>query len=106
MTNVLDLGIIAPATFIAGVLILRSKPLGYLVGCSLLVLEIMLLPMIVAQMVSQLMAGITFTPAQIIGPMVGFSALGLSAFWVMVILLRKTTDTVSNSGEPLQQAHA
>ncbi len=97
ITDVLDLGIITPATFIAGTLIWRRDGLGYLVGFSLLVLEILLTPMIAAQTVSQLLAGLLFTPAQLIGPIIGFATLGLLALWVMVLLLRNTTDT-----EPLQ----
>lgn len=64
----------------------------YWIAFSLLVLEIMLLPMITAQTVSQLLAGITFTPAEIIGPIAGFVLLGLCALWVLVILLRQMTD--------------
>ncbi len=106
ITDVLDLGIITPATFIAGTLILRRNPLGYLVACSLLVLEIMLTPMIMAQTISQLITGIAFTPAQIIGPMFGFVTLGLFALWVIVILLRNTTDTVPHQPASLHMAHA
>lgn len=104
ITDVLDLGIITPATFIAGTLIWRRDGLGYLVGFSLLVLEILLTPMIAAQTVSQLLAGLVFTPAQIIGPMVGFATLGLLALWVMVILLRNTTDTEPPQPVSLQAA--
>ena len=104
ITDVLDLGIITPATLIAGTLIWRRAALGYLVGFSLLILEILLTPMIAAQTVSQLSAGLVFTPAQIIGPMVGFATLGLLALWVMVILLRKTTDTEQPRPVSLQAA--
>jgi hypothetical protein len=48
--------------------------------------------MIAAQTASQLLAGIRFTPAEIIGPITGFVMLGLFALWVMVILLRNTRD--------------
>jgi hypothetical protein len=88
VTDVLDLGLITPATFIAGRLILRRAPLGYLIACALLVLETMLLPMIVSQTVSQLGAGISFTPGEIVGPLVGFATLGLIALWVLVVILR------------------
>ncbi|MEZ4622486.1 MAG: hypothetical protein R2867_44260 [Caldilineaceae bacterium] len=102
VTDVLDLGIITPATFIAGRLIWRHKPSGYLMAFSLLVLEMMLTPMIVAQTVSQWQAGIRFTPAEMIGPIVGFATLGLFALWVMSILWRKTVETVKRSALPLQ----
>lgn len=79
ITDVLDLGIITPATFVSGVLILRQNPLGYLMALSMLVLEIMLAPMIAAQTVSQLMAGVSFTTAEIVGPMAEFIILALVA---------------------------
>ena len=92
VTDALDLGIITPATIIAGVLILRRAPLGYLIACSLLVLEMLLAPMIAAQMLSQVLAGATFSTGQIIGPIAGFSALALGAIVVTVALLRNISD--------------
>lgn len=106
ITDVLDLAIITPATFIAGTLIWRHNPLGYLVAFSLLVLEVMLTPLIMAQTISQLLAGIVFTPAEIIGPMIGFATLGLFALRVLLILLRKTTEPATNQATSLQPAHA
>ena len=102
ITDALDFGIITPATFIAGVLILRRNPLGYLVAFALLILEVILTPLIVAQTISQLLVGITFTPAEIIGPIMGFAVLGLFALWVMIILLRKTSEP---SAAQMQPAH-
>ena len=67
-TNALDLAVIVPTVFLAGVLMLRGDPLGYLIAFPLLVLEAFLAPMIAAQTVSQLRAGVTFPPGQIVGP--------------------------------------
>lgn len=91
ITDVLDLGVITPAAFISGVLILRRNPLGYLMALSMLVLEIMLAPMIAAQTVSQLMAGVSFTTGEIVGPMAGFIVLALVAIWMLVALLRNVS---------------
>lgn len=106
ITDALDFGLITPATLIAGSLILRRNSLGYLVAFALLVLEVMLTPLLVAQTSSQLLAGITFTPAEIIGPIIGFALLGLFALWVLVILLRKITDTAPSHALSLQATHA
>jgi hypothetical protein len=92
ITDVLDLGIITPTTFIAGVLILRRQTLGYLMAFALLVLEILLTPLIAAQTISQLRAGIIFTTGEIVGPMIGFLVLALTAIWVLVALLRALSD--------------
>jgi hypothetical protein len=88
VTDVLDLGIITPAAFLAGALILRGRPLGYAIACSLLVLEAMLAPMIVAQTISQLSAGITFGPGEMIGPMGGFLTIAVAAIWALIAILR------------------
>lgn len=93
VTDVLDLGIITPATFIAAWLIFRRDSLGYLIACSLLVLEIMLAPMIGLQTVFQLSAGVTYTPAEIIGPMAGFIILALFALWVLAAILHHISET-------------
>lgn len=98
-------GIITPATFIAGVLILRRNPLGYLIAFALLILEVILTPLLVAQTISQLLVGITFTPAEIIGPIMGFAVLGLFALWVMIILLRKMREPGAVQSVQVQSAH-
>lgn len=97
-TNALDLAIIVPIVFLAGVLILRSDPLGYLIAFPLLVLEAFLAPMIAAQTVSQLRAGVTFPPGQIVGPIGGFATIAVVAIWVIVVLLRNVSDPAT-SGE-------
>jgi hypothetical protein len=106
ITDVLDLGIITPATLIAGRLILRRDPLGYLVAFALLVLEIMLAPMIAAQTISQLWAGVSFTPGQVIGPIAGFMVLALVAGWVLVILLRHLSNSTPAQAVSWQAVHA
>ncbi|MGQ1838690.1 hypothetical protein ACT4S2_09550 [Kocuria turfanensis] len=87
-TEALDLAVIAPATVWAGVLILRRDPRGYLIAVSLLVLEILLAPLIIAQTILQLRAGVTFTLPEIIGPMIGFVILALAAIAVLAAILR------------------
>jgi hypothetical protein len=95
-TNALDMAIIVPATFLAGVLILRGESLGYLIAFPLLILEAMLAPMITAQTVSQVRAGVSFTTGEIVGPIAGFAILALLAIWVIVILLRNISDSASS----------
>lgn len=88
VTYALDLAIITPATLIAGMLILRRRQLGYLMALSMLVLEAMLAPMMAAQTVFQLRAGVEYTPAMIAGPLMGFGILALLAIWVLAAILR------------------
>lgn len=79
---------ITPAAVAAGVLILRRRVSGYLLAVPLLVLEAMLTPMIAAQTISQLSAGILLTPGEIIGPLAGFLILAVAAIAVLVVTLR------------------
>lgn len=88
VTDVLDLGVIAPAVFISGAWLLRRNPLGYLISFSLLVLEALLAPMMAAQTIYQVLAGVEITPAEFIPPLVGFGILALAAVWFLVALLR------------------
>jgi hypothetical protein len=88
VTYALDLGIIMPLVFLAGLLVLRRSPLGYLLACPLLILEATLAPLIAAQTVAQVSAGVVLTPAQIVGPVGGFVILAGCAIWAVVALLR------------------
>lgn len=92
VTDVLDLGIITPATFAAGLLILRRAALGYLVALALLVLEVSLAPLIAVQTISQVSAGVSFSTGEIVGPMAGFVVLALLAIRFIVALLRNIAE--------------
>jgi hypothetical protein len=88
VTDVLDLGVIAPAVFLSGALILRREPLGYVIAFSLLVLEALLAPMMAAQTAFQVAAGVPITAAEFAPPLAGFGVLALAAIAVLVALLR------------------
>lgn len=95
ITDVLDIGIITPTALLAGLLIWRRQVLGYLIAFALLVLELALAPMIAAQSVSQLSAGIALSTGEIVGPVSGFVVLALLALWVITSLLRNISETPS-----------
>jgi hypothetical protein len=87
-TYALDVGIIVPAAVLAGALILRRNPLGYAVAVPLLVLEVLLAPLIAAQTVGQVAAGVSFTPIEVVGPMAGFATLAAVASWFLGSIVR------------------
>ncbi|HET6485121.1 MAG TPA: hypothetical protein VFH83_01805 [Spirochaetia bacterium] len=87
LTDALDLGIVAPLAVVAGVLTLRGSPMGFRLAFPILGLLVMLLPTIVGATVSQVGAGVAFTPGAIIGPVAGFLILGLLGLWVLVTFL-------------------
>ena len=99
VTYALDLAIITPSTFLAGALVLRREPLGYVIALPLLVLIALLLPQIGAQTAMQLSAGVALTPGQIVGPIAGFAVLGLPGAWLLIALLRNISDEETGSAE-------
>ena len=92
MTVAIDCAIIAPAAIASGVLIWRRHSWGYLMAVPLLILLALLAPLIAAQTVSQLTAGVVLTPGQIVGPVGGFVVLALAAVVVLWSLLRRVGD--------------
>jgi hypothetical protein len=77
------------STFLAAVLLLRRRPSGYLAAFPLVVLLVILVPVIAAQTVSQLAAGVSLAPGEIIGPLAGFLVLGVIALGFAVSVLRR-----------------
>jgi hypothetical protein len=94
VTYALDLALITPLCFVAAVLFLRRAPLAYLVAFPLLGIVVLLAPAIVAQTVSQVAAGVTFTPPEAVGPIGGFALLGGFAIRVGVVLLRSIAEAM------------
>lgn len=87
-THALDLGVIVPTAVLSGVMILRGRLFGYAAAMSLLVLEVALLPMIAIATYAQIRLGVSFTTAEILGPIGGFSVVALGAVGAIVAVLR------------------
>lgn len=62
VTYVLDLGIIVPVAFLSGGLLLRRAPLGYLLAAPMLILSALIGIVVIAQTISQVLAGIHCGP--------------------------------------------
>ena len=88
MTYALDLAIITPATFASGTMILKRVSMGYMSAFALFGIIIMLAPGIAASTISQIRAGVSFTPGEVVGPVAGFVVLGLLAAWALFRILR------------------
>jgi hypothetical protein len=93
VTYSLDLAVITPAAALAGLLVHRREPLGYLLAAPLLVTIVLLLPSISLATALQMASGISFTPAQAIGPIAGFAVLGTIGARLLVRLLRAISTT-------------
>jgi hypothetical protein len=88
MTYVLDLAVIVPAAFVAGCMILKRYPIGYLTAFAIFGIIVMLAPGTTASTISQAMSGVSLTAGEMAGPVAGFVVLGILSLWAMVSILR------------------
>lgn len=96
VTDALDLAVITPGAIIAGVLLLRRRPLGVIVAMPLLGIIVLLLPLIVGGTISQLAAGIEFTPAEIVGPIAGFGLLAVAGTTLLTVIVHRAADPLGD----------
>jgi hypothetical protein len=94
ITGAIDLGIIAPAMILAGILILKRAPLGYLLAPVLLVFTVVLGTGLTVAGIAQLLTNLV-SIGQFIGFTAGFSMLTLFALWFTMILFRNFSDVPS-----------
>ena len=87
ITGVIDIGIVAPALIITGVLLRRRAPLGYLLASMLLVFTVTLGLNLTAAGIAQLLTGV-ISIGQALGFTVPFVILTLIAAWLTVVLFR------------------
>lgn len=110
ITHSFDMAIIVPAAIIAGVMVLRRELFGYVVACSLLVLEALLLPIIAIATSVQVALGVSFEPGEAVAPIGGFGVFSLLSVWVLVSVLRQVREaplgasSVDVAGQPTTQA--
>jgi hypothetical protein len=105
VTYALDLAVITPAAALAGLLVRRHNPLGYLLAGPLLVTIVLLLPTIALSTALQSAAGISFTAAEVVGPIAGFGILGVIGAWLLVRLLRAVPATAPPTTSEARDVH-
>jgi len=105
VTYALDLAVITPAAALAGLLVRRREPLGYLLAVPLLVTIMLLVPTIALSTAFQAAAGISFTAAEIIGPIAGFGALGAIGTRLLVRLIRAVPAAPSSAPGEIPDVH-
>jgi len=92
ITAVLDVGVIAPVAFLTSVLLFRRIPLGFLLAPVLLILNASIGVIVIAQTISQALAGITLSIGQYIGFVGSFVILSLIAVWLSIRFFRSIKD--------------
>ncbi len=90
-THALDMGIIAPLAILAGILILKRAPLGYLLASVLLIVSAVLGAGVLALSAAQVLSN-TLTLAQTLTFVVPFVILTAFALWLSIWLLRDVSE--------------
>jgi hypothetical protein len=96
VTYMLDVGIIAPAAVLGGILLLRRVALGYLLATTLTIMLALVGVMVIGQTIIQLRAGIQFSPGQMIGMIGSWIIMGGIAIWLGIAALRSLPGTPEN----------
>jgi hypothetical protein len=93
ITYPIDLGVIAPAAFLGGVLVLRREPLGYVLAATLLVLNALVGVMVVGQSIAQTLAGITLSTVEWAAFVGTFVVMSMIAVGLLILLFRHIADS-------------
>jgi hypothetical protein len=91
ITGIIDIGIVAPALILAGVLLLRRAPLGYLLASTMLTFTAILGPSLSAAGIIQVLTKV-ITIGQAMVFTVPFVILSLIAIWFTILLFRNFSD--------------
>jgi hypothetical protein len=104
-THAVDIGVIVPVVYLAGIWLLRGRPLGILLAFLMLALLALIGLVVVAQTIVQLQVGITFSTGVLIGMIGSWIVLGLIALWLAVNILRHISPTAPKSATAVRPAH-
>ncbi|MBC7765231.1 MAG: hypothetical protein H7Y41_02010 [Hyphomonadaceae bacterium] len=84
----MDLGIVVPAAFLSGILLIRRKPFGYLLSSVILMKSITMLTAISAMMVNQALNHVQMSLAEILV----FSTFNVMAIVCLILLVKNTNE--------------
>jgi len=82
----MDLGIIVPAAFLSGILLIKRKPFGYLLSSIIIIKGVTMLTCISTMIVNMALAGVKMSAAEILV----FPILNLFAIICLIVLLKNT----------------
>lgn len=95
ITFVLDLGIIPPACYIAGFMLLRKRPQAYALSFMMLTLLALIGLVVISQSVFQSAAGIILSVGQYIGFVGIFTILGIVALRVLFLMQKNIQESAT-----------
>lgn len=91
-TYTLDLGVIFPTAFLAGILVWRRAPLGTLLACILITVNVTIGLVVASQSIMQALDGILLTPAEYAAYVAPFVTLSLIAAGFLVVIFRNISE--------------
>jgi hypothetical protein len=91
-THGFDSAVITPATVIAGIYLLKRKPLGYLLAAPLLILCSIIGVTVLAQTTSQTLAGFVFPIGVYIGMIGSWVVMGAFAVGLTIRFFRTISE--------------
>jgi len=106
VTYTLDVGIIAPACLLAGILLLRRAPLGYLLSGILTIMLGMIGAMVIGQTIMQLNLGLQFSTGQLIGKIGTWIVMGGIAIWLTIAFLNNLSDAMPSQKDQISKLTA
>lgn len=92
VTHALDMAMIAPATMVTAVYLLRREAIGYLLAAPLLILCTLIGMVVIAQTIFQTLAGITFPIGVYIGMVGSWVIMGACAIWLTAAFFRSVEE--------------
>ncbi len=95
-TGIIDIGLVAPALILAGVLLRRGVPLGYLLASAMLIFTCILGTNLTTAGIVQV-AKEVITVGQAMAFTVPFVILSLIALWFTIVLFRNFSESVQSS---------
>jgi hypothetical protein len=96
-TYPIDLGIIPPAAYLAGILAWQRKPLGTLLGSVMITLNATVGLVVASQSIMQFLEGVVVTPGEYVAFVAPFVTLSLIAIGLLVRILRGVSEPAPGS---------
>jgi hypothetical protein len=106
VTYTVDVGIIAPACLLAGILLLRRAPLGYLLTGLLTIMLALIGAMVIGQTIMQFNLGLQFSTGQLIGKVGTWIVMGGIAIWLTIAFLNNLSDAMPSQKVQISKLRA
>ena len=86
----LDLGFVVPTTILAGILLIKRKPFGYLLASVMIIKEVTLVTAIIAMIIGQIYSGVNVGLVQILM----FTIFNLLLIYLVILIMRNIDEKI------------